>query len=386
MSKNISRSAYMDNNDLEFIGGGGFANVYLQKSTNLIIKFLKDEYLDSTDIKSRFKREFNIMQSLNDIEGIVKVYEFNDVEYYYVMEKADKTLENFILDDELNENEKKNIICQILEIVSKVHNKNIIHRDINPNNILIFKDKIKISDFGLGKDFTVLTSHQTINTNNYGQYDYCAPEQIKRLGEARYQSDVFSLGKVINFIMTKDSNNYNHILRSVTEKATYSNFIQRYSDAAELYENIKFCYKIHEDERGKIIILDKINHNRFDRYVEEFIYEQSPKELLNNLNNINKYKDAIYKFISIDDNHAKFIIESIISSYRNYYKDFESYDNLADISYKILQGNYSYPIKEMAAITLNYIAYVICRFHAQDLIEKTIENGIEPLLEEKLKP
>lgn len=47
-----------ENDDLEPIGNGGFANVYRQKSTGFVVKKLKDDYLTDTGIRSRFKREF----------------------------------------------------------------------------------------------------------------------------------------------------------------------------------------------------------------------------------------------------------------------------------------------------------------------------------------
>ncbi|MFR6141778.1 MAG: hypothetical protein ACLUJM_03445, partial [Finegoldia sp.] len=81
--------------DLELIGEGGFANVYLQKSTGLVIKKLKRENLLEENSKHRFKREFEITKSLSDIEGIINVYDFNESEYFYVMEKCDSTLYDF---------------------------------------------------------------------------------------------------------------------------------------------------------------------------------------------------------------------------------------------------------------------------------------------------
>ena len=67
-----------ENDDLEPIGNGGFANVYRQKSTGLVVKKLKDDYLTDTGIRSRFKREYNITKSLQDTFGIIQVYTFDE--------------------------------------------------------------------------------------------------------------------------------------------------------------------------------------------------------------------------------------------------------------------------------------------------------------------
>ena len=63
----------LENDDLVLIGSGGFANVYRQKSTGLIVKKLKDDFLADKGIRSRFKREFNITKSLQDAHGIIEI-------------------------------------------------------------------------------------------------------------------------------------------------------------------------------------------------------------------------------------------------------------------------------------------------------------------------
>ena len=220
-----------ENEDLIYIDSGGFANVYEQKTTGHILKKLKDDFLTDSGVRSRFKREFEITKSLNGLFGIIEVYTFNNGDYSYTMEKAELTLEKYILDNKHNYATKINCIRQILFIMNEVHKRDIIHRDISPNNIFIISGKLVIADFGLGKDLKVCTSHQTIHTNSLGQFFYCAPEQFMMLKEG---SDVYSLGRVINFIMTKDPRNSNHEFRSVAEKASNNDANSRYIDAGQL--------------------------------------------------------------------------------------------------------------------------------------------------------
>lgn len=185
-----------ENDDLELIGSGGFANVYKQKSTGLIIKKLKDDYLTDKGIRSRFKREFEITKSLQDAFGIIKVCKFNEENCSYSMEQAEITLEKYVLNNDLPMESKITCIRQILYIMSEVHKRDIIHRDISANNIFVISGTLKIADFGLGKDLNVFTSHQTIHTNAMGQYYYCAPEQFMMLKDADKRSDVYSLGLI----------------------------------------------------------------------------------------------------------------------------------------------------------------------------------------------
>lgn len=84
-----------EDDDLEVIGEGGFAIVYKQKSTRLILKKLKSDFISDKGIRSRFKREFNITSSLNDINGVIEVYQFNQDNYSYTMEEAEQTLYDY---------------------------------------------------------------------------------------------------------------------------------------------------------------------------------------------------------------------------------------------------------------------------------------------------
>ncbi|MEW6857688.1 protein kinase [Streptococcus iniae] len=167
--------------DESFLTKGGFADIYLQKHTQRIVKKLKNEYKQDSALKSRFKREFEIMQSLSQVNGIIKVYVFDESEFSYTMEKADFTLNDYIGTNDLEMYQIFNLLFQILTIMSEVHSRDIIHRDLSPTNIFLCNGLIKISDFGLAKDSTANHSHLTVNTNNYGQFYYCAPEQISGL-------------------------------------------------------------------------------------------------------------------------------------------------------------------------------------------------------------
>lgn len=231
----------------------------------------------------------------------------------------------------------------------------------------------------------MFASHQTIKTNSVGQYLYCAPEQFMLLKDGDSRSDVYSLGRVINFIMNKDPRKSNHILRNVSQKATSENPAFRYLDAAELYKAVKKGIAFYNDENRVQNIMMKIHHKQFDEFVEEYIYEQTSEDLLNNISNTKNFKFAIMKFIIIDSKHASFFIETIANDYQGFYRNFQDYDNLAEIMYEIIIGKYDFPVKELSANILNYIAKYINRFNAQDLINKAISIGIDPFIEEILE-
>ena len=372
-----------DNDDLVLIGSGGFANVYKQKSSGKILKKLKEDYVTDTGVKSRFKREYNLTKSLGDVLGIIRVYDYFDDTCSYTMEEAETTLEKFISSNDLSEDYKIKCIRQLLFVLSEVHKRDIIHRDISPNNIFVLNGMLKVADFGLGKDLHMFTSHQTVHTNAFGQFDYCAPEQFMLLKDGDKRSDIYSLGKLINFIMTGKALNSHHFLRTVTEKATSVNIAFRYADASELLVHIEKSIKFHQQKGAYDTCLGKIKNDEFDDDVESYIFEQSSEKICKDIiNNDSKLTAAYIKFMSIDETHSGFVISAIEDSFRDECKGWNAYDPIATFAHKVLLGKFSFVIKEIAARILRYTAYDANRFYAQGLVADAIEKGIEPLIED----
>lgn len=366
-----------------FLAEGGFANIFFHKPSQKIIKKLKNEFINSTDHKSRFKREFNIMKSLAQVDGVIRVYEFNDLEFSYTMEKADFTLNDYIINNEIELNQKLNLIYQILSIMANVHSLGIYHRDLSPNNIFLCNGLIKISDFGLAKDSNLNHSHLTANTNNYGQYYYCAPEQIQGLKNATKISDVFSLGKVINFCLTGKPNDDKHILRSFVQKATSELQELRYNDAEEMITQFKYYLDLYYKKDSKEKILNRIQKNEFNDTIIEYLNNIPNDDLCKELIEIGeKYKMACINFMKIRQENALYLIRKIFPSFKTVAISFEENDIFASFAYDVLRDDsFDFLTKETAAQILYYVASEVNRFSAQRLIDKLKRNSIEPMLE-----
>lgn len=375
-----------ESQDLELIGNGGFANVYLQKSTGLVLKKLKDDYLMDKGIRSRFKREYTITKSLKNTFGIIQVYSFDEGNSSYTMERAETTLDKYIKYNTLTDEIKVNCIRQILHIMTEVHSQDIIHRDISANNIFIISGMVKIADFGLGKDLNVFTSHQTMHTNAVGQFFYCAPEQFMLLKDGDKRSDVYSLGRIINFIMTKDPRNSHHIYRSVAEKATNSDSAYRYADAGQLsiFFEKAVSYKTKLDNIQKVE--DKIKTKIFDDEVESYIYDLSAEKISTNLVQCKEgFADALLAFMKTSEEHAQYVIQSIDKSYQDVCgRSFAAYDPFARFAYTVLIDQFPYIVNETAANILRFVAKDVNRFSAQYFVKDIIERGVEPLIEDIL--
>lgn len=373
-----------EDSDLVPIGSGGFAEVFKRKSTGVIVKKLKEDYLSNKEIRSRFKREYEITKSLYDIYGVVEVYEYYLENCSYTMEAAEQTLYDFIINSDFSDDTRITMIRQILYIVKQVHDRNIIHRDLSPTNILIVNGVLKIADFGLGKDLNIFHSHKTIYTNAVGQYYYCAPEQFMLLREGDKKSDVYSLGRIVNFLLTKSPVNNHHFLKAVVEKATNENPSFRYKDAGEMIQFVEKSIIYHTNEKNMEDINGKLLNKVYDESIENYIYELSGDKIVKGLISVKGMSEALIKFTEENDERALYIIQSIEREFTSSCTVFESFDPIANFAYQILIGGYSFVTKEIAAGILKHIAYDVRRFSAQRLIEKVVDIGIEPLLEEVL--
>lgn len=371
--------------DLELIGEGGFAKVYLRKSSNLVIKFLKRENLSRESDKKRFKREYEITKSISSLPGIIKVFGFNELEYFYTMEKCDYNLKSFLLENTentINLEKKESIILEVLNIISNIHQKDIIHRDLSPNNIFLKGNKIKVGDFGLGKDFNSIHSYQTTSTAQLGQIEYCSPEQYSKLNSADKFSDVYSLGKLINFIMTKNPNNKNHKYKSLVEKATSPIKTNRYKDAGLMRNNFIKFKDILLTKNNIKIINEKINKGVYDEFVAKYISSLNSHDICHNIINMHGFIKILYLYFDKNNESILEILNYIYLDMDNSCKKFEDADCFADISYYILNNNLgTFEVKEKAAEILNHVSYDINRFYAQRKIKSLMKQGIEPMLE-----
>lgn len=88
---------------------------------------------------------------------------------------------------------KRKIAIELCDSVAYLHHKQVIHKDLKPENVLITKrgNNVKIIDFGLSDSDSIVTGKEPAGT-----LEYAAPEVVAG-GPADQQSDIYSLGKVL---------------------------------------------------------------------------------------------------------------------------------------------------------------------------------------------
>ena len=193
----------------KLIGIGGMAVVFRARdkflnNMTVAIKMLKDDAATDEVIVKRFKNEGRAEGMLKH-PNIVGVYDVNiKGEYkYMVMEHVyGITLKDYLSakNEPLKFDEIMSYTMQILKALTKAHENGIIHRDIKPQNVMVFQTgQIKLMDFGIAK----LPNAQTITVTDkaVGTVYYMSPEQAggKKV-DAR--SDIYSLGAMMYELAT----------------------------------------------------------------------------------------------------------------------------------------------------------------------------------------
>ncbi|MCJ7968988.1 MAG: protein kinase family protein [Lactococcus lactis] len=205
-SLNISREDNKIFSDLKPIGQGSYATVYKYKDEfydkEFVLKRAKNK-LNAKELE-RFKIEYEQMKSLSS-PYVTEVYRYDGDKNEYIMEYMDYSLESYLVkfQRELDFNDRKRIVFQILNAFKYIHSKNMFHRDISPKNILIKKYEdvliIKVADFGLVKiPESGLTS---LMTDIKGAFNDLSLEQ-EGFNSYNILHETYALTKLIYYTMT----------------------------------------------------------------------------------------------------------------------------------------------------------------------------------------
>ncbi|MCH5349159.1 MAG: Stk1 family PASTA domain-containing Ser/Thr kinase [Oscillospiraceae bacterium] len=207
MDKNIGKKLDGRYEITELIGIGGMADVY--KATDILedrtvaVKILKNEFADNEDFVRRFRNESKAIAVLSH-PNIVKIFDvgFTDRIQFIVMEYIDGiTLKEFMEQQGvLKWKDSIHFIIQILRALQHAHDRGIVHRDIKPQNIMLFPDgTIKVMDFGIAR--FAREEGKTISDKAIGSVHYISPEQAR--GDVTDEkSDIYSVGVMMYEMLT----------------------------------------------------------------------------------------------------------------------------------------------------------------------------------------
>jgi serine/threonine protein kinase len=207
---------------VSIIGAGGMGEVYRAHDTHLnrdiALKILPELFAREPDRVARFKREAQVLASLNHplIAAIYGFAEANGIQALALELVEGPTLADRIAQGPIPIHEALRIARQIAEALEAAHEQGIIHRDLKPANIKLREDgTVKVLDFGLAKALdpmlssageaagspTITSPAMTQVGVILGTAAYMSPEQAKGRAADR-RSDIWAFGCVLFEMLT----------------------------------------------------------------------------------------------------------------------------------------------------------------------------------------
>lgn len=178
-----------------------------KNNRSVILKCLKNDYPQPGEL-AVFEREYRILDGM-DIHGVVKGYSLEKWGNGLMIVQEDfqgRSLRDYLGENDLDLEEFLRIAVKTVEILGDIHKKAIIHKDINPGNILYNPDtgEIKIIDFGIASEWERETSEENDTHFQEGTVAYVSPEQTGRMNcPMDYRTDFYSLGVMFYEILTR---------------------------------------------------------------------------------------------------------------------------------------------------------------------------------------
>ncbi len=165
----------------------------------VILKILKEEYPSPEEV-IRYRQEYEITRSLEHVPGVVRVYGLEKYQNTLMMVLEDFGAESLRI---LSNTEKfplpefLGIAIKISDALGQIHRANIIHRDINPSNIVMNRKtgELKIIDFGISTSLSRENPDMKNPDMLEGTLAYLSPEQTGRMNRTvDFRTDFYSLG------------------------------------------------------------------------------------------------------------------------------------------------------------------------------------------------
>lgn len=186
-----------------FLGEGGTSDVYLVQADgkSFALKILKESHRLNTALQARLINEGEALRRL-DIDGLVRIFDVGDESGrpFYVMERLIDSL-SARLSRALPPSDVVPIIRQAARILSELHARGVVHRDVKPSNLLFARDgSVRLTDFGHAKldvEGLSILPHSTETGAFVGTREYAAPEQLVNAKFVDGSADVYALGLIL---------------------------------------------------------------------------------------------------------------------------------------------------------------------------------------------
>ena len=245
--------------ELPAIGDGGFAEVFRatdRKNSDLVaVKVLRETAAGDPEAIARFRRELQLLEGLRhpNVISVIAHGETDLHDIWYAMPLARGSLADFRDKAKGNPRLIVDIMRQICAGLTHIHDQGVYHRDLKPANVLRLENgEWAVSDFGLAVQAERGTSPLTSTLRaGMGSWVYAAPEQWERARSADHRSDIYSLGKILQELVTQEFPVNTEIapgpLRPVIERAITNNAAGRYDSVPQFLAALERALDSHED-------------------------------------------------------------------------------------------------------------------------------------------
>ena len=205
------------------LGEGGMGNVYLADdlllARQVAVKTIRPELSGNEEVRSRIKHECRLHAAIGVHPHIVTLYDTIEenghiylIMEYFAGETLASRLATTLRSSGMPLNQALDVIRQLLQALSCIHDRDIVHRDIKTSNILLQPQAdgrylVKLTDFGIARaetecsDLTHLTS---LGTQGPGTPMYMAPERIdpQTFGDICQATDLYAVGIILYELLT----------------------------------------------------------------------------------------------------------------------------------------------------------------------------------------
>ena len=228
---------------LTMVGAGSYANVHSYVDPDYGIKFAVKRAkrdLSERDL-TRFRQEFEVMRKLS-FPYVVEVYQYDEERNEYRMEYCDETLRDYIAkrNGTLGFASRKRIALQFLYGLNYLHSRELLHRDISLQNVMlkVFDGGavlVKLSDFGLVKDQT--SAFTRTQTEMRGTIRDPLLDRFKDYGIG---NEIYSIGWVLSYIFTgKESLKVSpDEVGAIVQRCTSHGYSTRYTSVTEVIADV----------------------------------------------------------------------------------------------------------------------------------------------------
>ncbi len=155
-----------------------------------------------------FRREFELLEQLRDVPGIVRSHGFGHDNGRWAMsleENGGVALRELVRDKPMPLEEALRVAERLAGTLADMHRNGVIHKDVNPSNVVYNRGtgQLRLIDFGIATVLTREESRFDAALAQHGTLAYTSPEQTGRLNrEVDYRTDLYSLGATLYHLLT----------------------------------------------------------------------------------------------------------------------------------------------------------------------------------------